>query len=193
MNFNLKVAAAAALLAAASAQASVTSSFSVSAPLGAPSYTFDDLAGNSLLSVSGGVIKNDTVINVNLRPLGSTGGYWSIDPTTSSGLISFSTALSSVSFLWGSPDTYNSLDVLLSGGGTQSIVPFAGNGSNSNTRYVTLSAAAGTSITGLSFASSNFAFEVDNLYVTAVPEPETYALMLAGLAAVAFVARRRKS
>lgn len=31
------------------------------------------------------------------------------------------------------------------------------------------------------------------LTVTAVPEPETYALMLAGLAAVGFVARRRKA
>ncbi len=31
------------------------------------------------------------------------------------------------------------------------------------------------------------------LEVTAVPEPETYALMLAGLAAMAFVARRRKA
>lgn len=32
-----------------------------------------------------------------------------------------------------------------------------------------------------------------SLTVTAVPEPETYALMLAGLAAVGFVARRRAS
>jgi hypothetical protein len=31
------------------------------------------------------------------------------------------------------------------------------------------------------------------LSVTAVPEPETYALLLAGLGAVAFVARRRKA
>ncbi|MFN6995089.1 MAG: FxDxF family PEP-CTERM protein [Aquincola tertiaricarbonis] len=32
-----------------------------------------------------------------------------------------------------------------------------------------------------------------NAAVTPVPEPETYALMLAGLGAVAFIARRRKS
>ncbi|MCV2356033.1 PEP-CTERM sorting domain-containing protein [Paucibacter sp. B2R-40] len=37
-------------------------------------------------------------------------------------------------------------------------------------------------------------FVVDNLTLTAaVPEPETYALMLAGLGAIGFVARRRRS
>jgi hypothetical protein len=34
---------------------------------------------------------------------------------------------------------------------------------------------------------------VDNLQVTAVPEPETYALMLAGLGLMAAVSRRRKA
>ncbi len=33
---------------------------------------------------------------------------------------------------------------------------------------------------------------LDNVSVTAVPEPQTYALMLGGLAAIGFVARRRK-
>ena len=33
---------------------------------------------------------------------------------------------------------------------------------------------------------------LDNVSVTAVPEPETYAMMLAGLGAVGFMARRRK-
>lgn len=40
-------------------------------------------------------------------------------------------------------------------------------------------------ISGTGFVGASYA-------VTAVPEPETYALMLAGLGAVAFVARRRK-
>lgn len=40
-------------------------------------------------------------------------------------------------------------------------------------------------IQGTGFVGANYT-------VTAVPEPETYALMLAGLGAVAFVARRRK-
>jgi hypothetical protein len=35
--------------------------------------------------------------------------------------------------------------------------------------------------------------EVDNVSVAAVPEPETYALMLAGLGALGFVARRRRA
>lgn len=33
----------------------------------------------------------------------------------------------------------------------------------------------------------------DQLYITAVPEPETYAMLLAGLGLMGFVARRRKS
>jgi hypothetical protein len=41
--------------------------------------------------------------------------------------------------------------------------------------------------------SNDTAMGFDNFSVTAVPEPETYALMLAGLGVVGFVARRRKT
>jgi hypothetical protein len=33
----------------------------------------------------------------------------------------------------------------------------------------------------------------DNVTVTAVPEPETYALFMAGLGLMGFIARRRKN
>lgn len=67
-------------------------------------------------------------------------------------------------------------------------------GSMGWTRYTTQFAAVDTSTT-LSFASMTKGAAgpaLDNISVTAVPEPETYALMLAGLAAVGMAARRRK-
>ncbi len=44
-----------------------------------------------------------------------------------------------------------------------------------------------------SFNLTSLAFQVDNIKVTAVPEPDALALMLAGLGIVATLARRRKA
>ncbi len=60
---------------------------------------------------------------------------------------------------------------------------FAGLSSTSSTPFT-------VEIFGTASAKSLYSGE---LQVTAVPEPETYALMLAGLGAVGFVARRRKA
>lgn len=60
-----------------------------------------------------------------------------------------------------------------------------------NINSVTFSSSGGTPHAGYSGTGVHFA--VDNITVNAVPEPETYALMLAGLATLAAVARRRKA
>ena len=53
---------------------------------------------------------------------------------------------------------------------------------------------ASASSTTLSFASMTsgaYGVALDNIYVTAVPEPESYAMLLAGLGVMGTVARRR--
>lgn len=62
-----------------------------------------------------------------------------------------------------------------------------------NIKSVTFSTSGGTPA-----FSSGYQFAMDNLtinepFAEAVPEPETYALLLAGLGVLGFVARRRKS
>lgn len=112
--------------------------------------------------------------------------------------LSFSAGTTYVGFLWGSVDTYNTVTfydgatVIASfvggpGGLGAGEVPL-GDGNQAVAQYLNFWA---PSITRVTFASSANAFEIDN--VSAVPEPGTYALMLAGLAAVGFVARRRSA
>ncbi len=110
--------------------------------------------------------------------------------------ISFAAGTGYVGFLWGSVDSYNTVTFhdgasLIASyiGGTGGLaagqVP-VGNGDQSVAQYLNFWA---PSITLVAFASSNNAFEIDN--VSAVPEPESYALMLAGLAGIGLMVRRR--
>ncbi len=165
-------------------------------PGGTIDYSFDNLAGNSALTISNGTIQTGNVLNVASQPLGGIGNYWSVDPLTSNGQITFSIFQESLSFLWGSPDLFNELTVTLNGSTNVVVAPPApGTGVNANSTYLSLAATGGDLITGMTFRSvdgTGYAFEVDNLRLAAVPEPGTYALLLAGLGAIGFVSSRRK-
>lgn len=141
-------------------------------------------------------------------PAGDTSRYFYVSSAIPNGSATLDTHdLSSVSFYWGSIDLYNSVDVLLSGGGVFSISGSAlppANGDQaaaSTNRRVFFTAEGSEVITGLRFISTGVAFELDDIYGnlagdgsgSIVPEPQSWMLMISGFAMVGLANRRRRS
>lgn len=114
--------------------------------------------------------------------------------------LSLGTGITAVSFLWGSPDYYNSFVVTFADATTQTFgtwtnssstwLEIALDGDQKVANYITFTADAGSTISSITFQSTTAnAIEIAN--VTAVPEPEAYGLALAGLGVIGFALRRR--
>lgn len=112
--------------------------------------------------------------------------------------LTFTAPVTYASFLWGSPDTYNLLNVVTnvtSYSFTAASLNFAvRDGNQAFSQYVQFTATAGETISSLSFTNvpSVDAFEVANFTVTAVPEPATWGMMILGFGMVAGAARYRR-
>jgi hypothetical protein len=196
-----KIFAGAALTAVAfAAQAAVTGGVANQNPA-----SFIDLAtdvtivGGALYPAGSNQLPN-AAIPSNTSPVKSSIGDWLAAGPGNGGdaTMTFGAPTSFVSFLWGSPDNYNTLTVDTNLGSynfqSSNLLGLVYNGDQSFASYVGFTADAGEFINSLSFHSTSNAFEVANFSVTApVPEPETYALMLAGLGVVGFMARRRRA
>lgn len=198
--------AAAAALASLGANALTVSESPVSGNFLALAKTGDHTGtlGGTFGTIAGGQILNSDSPTADINAFGTTlfgGNFLSAGPTsTSPSVLTFTGGASFISFLWGSPDTYNTLTVTTTlgvstyvPGGVGGLTFTTTNGSQSYAQYVSFAGTGTEKILSLTFASpSQDAFEAGNFSVTAVPEPETYALMLAGLGVLGFVARRRK-
>ncbi len=165
--------------------------------------------GGVTYSYSGGALFNfDGLSNlpngISARPVGSTDNFWSIGQTPLAqrgpGIVNLGAGASYYGFLWGSPDAlgWNTVSffdgnaLLGTFGGASVLNP--PNGNQNYARYFNVFAGAGEVITGVRFSATTNAFETDNhAFIAAVPEPETYAMMLAGLGLMGLVARRRKN
>ena len=119
------------------------------------------------------------------------------------GVATFNGGLSYFGFYMGSPDTYNSVvftmgdnsTVILSGSDIAAMGGVSPNGDQSVGLYVNAWAGEGAKFTSIAFHSTGQdAFESDNhAFIAAVPEPETYAMLLAGLGLLGFMLRRKSS
>lgn len=197
--------AAAIALSVSAASAAVTLSFTAGTDpyLGpTPTYDFETAA-----PFTGGLITTGSLGGIRAQPFGSTGNYATVGPSDGTpgilDLTAFAT-ISSVSFIWGSVDAYNTLKVLDRLGGTLASytgidVSALANGNQSDpftNPLVTLSftGADASNIGSFEFCASSNAFEFDNVSVmgTAVPEPTTWAMMLFGFGLIGSLARRNQ-
>ncbi len=115
--------------------------------------------------------------------------------------------VNSLSFYWGSIDTYNTLDVLGVGGtvlasigGSSVINPADGNqfsGATNRRLFLTFAGDDALDFRALRFTSNGRAFEIDNIAGSfaeraTVPEPATASMLAFGLAVLGAAGARRK-
>lgn len=152
---------------------------------------------------TGGGVKNGSQVNDWASPPDDTSNYFTVGPSTSTpGVVTFSGLVSYFGYYGGSPDTFNRVsffngDSLVGSFDGVALAGFAGvaaDGDQSVGNFWNFTASnAGDYFNSVAFISRTNAFETDNHAVLAVPEPETYAMMLAGLGLIGFAARRRKN
>jgi hypothetical protein len=123
--------------------------------------------------------------------------YYAVGPgnPNNPAVMTFTSDQTSLTFLWGSVDSYNTLEfydnnVLIATVLNTDISPAPGNVAGRGAAYVAIS---GLLFDEIRFNSGLNALEFSNMTTTPVPLPAALPLMLAGLAGIGLVARRRAS
>lgn len=175
-------------------------------PYSGPTPTFTFSGGATTPPTSGGQVTTGTTAT-SAQPFGSTGGYYSVGPGSSTpGTVDITSIgnINTISFIWGSVDAYNTLQFLAADGitvlatfvGNDIFNPANGSQTSPNTNPVVSFNVTGGDVTALSYlrlTSTQNAFEIDNIaFNNGVPEPKTWAMMLLGFAGIGVALRRRR-
>lgn len=140
---------------------------------------------------------------VTAAPSGTAAGtkYLTVPISQSSGsaTLDLGGEFKTLSFYWGSVDTYNTITLFQADGSSTSFtgsqigfgVDPDGNQTDNNSNVRVNFTALGRGITSLRFDSTAFAFETDTFAGAAVPEPATWAMMVGGFGLLGAAARRR--
>jgi len=179
----------------------------------APTYTFD--VGSRPAAVGGAFVSGTLGIqhaqpygtDAGTGAFGGAGGYYSVGPGDGSpGTLNLTPFgdITSLSFVWGSVDAYNTLqfcqdaacaNVLASFTGNQIVNPADGDRTDPHTNPLVTFLLTGSDVTNFNYLrlnSTQNAFEIDNLRINPVPEPATWAMMLVGFAGIGMSLRRRR-
>jgi hypothetical protein len=194
------VAAAASFAIAGSANAAISFGFipGGDAPVGSDVLIYDFTDGNLGVldpGYSNTIIQSGTNGNGAANPFSVPGGNYLSVLAGGNASITFDSLMRSISFNWGSIDTYNTLTIHWSGG-DEVIIGNPGGGnqqSPANNGAFWASTGAGEYITGLTFQSGQNSFEIDDISGSAVPEPATWAMMITGFGLAGAAIRRRRT
>ncbi len=158
------------------------------------------LNNGAVATLTGGTVYNQDRPFADI-PAGAVFGnnFLAAGPTAGTpATLSFTSPVQYLSFLWGSPDTYNALtlttNVRTYDFNVGSLNFASTSGDQSFSQYVQFAASAGETIRSVSFANlpDRDAFETANFSITAVPEPATWAMMLVGFGMVGAASRYRR-
>jgi PEP-CTERM motif len=165
---------------------------------GSTSGTTDTIFGLATWSTTPGTgpqtsqVTDTSVPNRDLAPAGDTTNFV-FAQEGGSVTVDFTTGLSSVTIFWGSPDTFNTLTLgngdVITGSEVATALGFSADGSDANSRWVTISDSS--SFKSFTASSSSPAFEFD--MAGAVPEPSTWAMLMLGFTGLGYAAFRRSA